>query len=47
MKTLLEDFSAKVPVIANESLHEGNYDNGIRVINFAVSKYLIVKSTRH
>jgi hypothetical protein len=49
---LLGDFSAKVaredvfkPIIRKESLHEINYDNGVRVLTFATSKNLIVKST--
>jgi hypothetical protein len=52
MKMLLEDFIVKVgredvftPTIGNERLHEINNDNGIRVVNFAVSKNLIVKCT--
>jgi hypothetical protein len=52
MKILLRDFNAKVgredifkPIIGNDSLHEVNNDNGIRVVNFAISKNLIVKST--
>jgi endonuclease/exonuclease/phosphatase family metal-dependent hydrolase len=52
MKILLGDFNAKVwtedifkPIIGNESLHEASNDNGIRVVNFATSKNLIVKST--
>jgi hypothetical protein len=52
MKILLGDFSAKVgrkdifkPTIGNQSLHEINNDNGVRVVNFATSKNLIVKST--
>jgi endonuclease/exonuclease/phosphatase family metal-dependent hydrolase len=51
MKILLGDFNAKVgtedifkPVIDNKSLHESNNDNGVRVVNFATSKNLIVKS---
>jgi hypothetical protein len=51
MKILL-DFNAKVgrednckPTIWNESLHEISNDNGVRVVNFATSKYLTVKST--
>jgi hypothetical protein len=32
-------------VIGNDSLHEDSYDNGIRLVNFATSKNLIVKST--
>jgi exonuclease III len=52
MKILLGDFNAKVgkedifkPIIGNESLHEASNDNGVRVVNFATSKNLIVKST--
>jgi hypothetical protein len=52
MKILVRDLNAKVgreeifkPTIGNESLHEINNDNGIRVVNFATSKILIVKST--
>jgi hypothetical protein len=52
MKILLGDFSAKVgkegifkPIIGNESLHEANNDNSVRVVKFATSKNLIVKST--
>jgi endonuclease/exonuclease/phosphatase family metal-dependent hydrolase len=52
MKILLGDFNAKVgkedifkPIIGNESLHEASNDNGDRVVNFATSKNLIVKST--
>jgi hypothetical protein len=52
MKILMEDFNAKVgredifkPITGNESLHEASNDNGVRVVNFATSKNLIVKST--
>jgi endonuclease/exonuclease/phosphatase family metal-dependent hydrolase len=52
MKILMGDFNAKVgredifkPVIGNESLREASNDNGVRVVNFATSKNLIVKST--
>jgi hypothetical protein len=52
MKILLGDLNAKVgrkdifkPTIGNESLHEISNDNGVRVVNFATSKNLIVKST--
>jgi hypothetical protein len=45
-------FNAKVgrqdifkPIIGNENLHEASYVNGVRVVNFATSKNLIVKST--
>jgi hypothetical protein len=51
MKILL-DFNAKVgkedifkPKIGNESLHEITIDNGVRIVNFATSKNIIVKST--
>ncbi|PNF41471.1 hypothetical protein B7P43_G13302 [Cryptotermes secundus] len=51
-KILLGDFNAKVgredifkPTIGNESLHEISNDNGVRVVNFATSKNLTVKST--
>jgi hypothetical protein len=33
------------PIIGNENLHEASNDNGVRVVNFATSKNLIVKST--
>ncbi|PNF39355.1 hypothetical protein B7P43_G18309 [Cryptotermes secundus] len=52
MKILLRDFNAKVgredifkPTIGNESLHEICNDNGVRVVYFATSKNLTVKST--
>jgi hypothetical protein len=52
MKILLGDFNAKVgrenifkPTIGNESLHEISNDNGVRIVNFATSKNLVVKST--
>jgi hypothetical protein len=52
MKILLGDFNAKVGreyifklTIGNESLHEISNENGIRVVNFATSKNLTVKST--
>jgi hypothetical protein len=52
MKILLGDFSAKVgkedifkTTIGNESLHEISNSNGVRVVNFATSNNLIVKST--
>jgi hypothetical protein len=48
----LGDFNAKVgredifkPTIGNESSHEISTDNGVRVVNFATSKNLVVKST--
>ena len=52
MKVLLGDFNAKVgqedifkPTIGKESLHKISNDNGVRLVNFATSKNLIVKST--
>jgi exonuclease III len=52
MKILLGDFNTKVGredifklTIGNERLHETGNDNGVRVVNFASSKNLVVKST--
>jgi hypothetical protein len=52
MKILLGYFNAKVerenifkPTIWNECLHQESNDNGVRVVNFATSKNLVVKST--
>jgi hypothetical protein len=51
MKILFGDFNAKGqqdifnPTIGNGGLHEISNDNGIRVVNFATSKNLIVKSS--
>jgi endonuclease/exonuclease/phosphatase family metal-dependent hydrolase len=52
MKILLGDFNAKIGredifklTSGNESLHEICNDNGVRVVNFATSKNLIVKIT--
>jgi hypothetical protein len=52
MKILLADFNAKVdredifkPTAGNESLHKISIDNGVRLVNFATSKNLRVKST--
>ena len=52
MKILLGDFNAKVgaeyifkPTIGSESPHQDTNDNGVRIINFATSKNLVVKST--
>jgi hypothetical protein len=51
-KILMGDFNAKVgredifkPIIGSDSLHETSNDNGVRAVNFATSKNLIVKST--
>ena len=52
MKILLGDCNAKVgrkvifnPTIGNESLHQVNNDSGVRIVNSATSKNLVVKST--
>ena len=52
MKILLGEFNANLeienifePTIEEESLHQFNNDNGFRLVNFATSKYLVVKST--
>jgi hypothetical protein len=52
MKMMLGDFNAKVgrestfkPTIGNKSLHQESNDNGVRVVNVATSKNLVVKST--
>ena len=52
MEILLGDFNGKVgrenifkQTIGNESLHQDSNDNGLRIVNFAKSKNLVVKST--
>lgn len=52
VKIIVGDFNAQIgrephyrPTIGKESLHIASNDNGIRVINFAVSKHLVVSST--
>jgi hypothetical protein len=52
MKILLCEFNAKVgrenifkPTTGNEILHEISNDNGVRVVNIAISKNLVVKTT--
>jgi exonuclease III len=52
MKILLGDFNAKVGreniftlTMGNKSLHEISNDNGVRIVNFAISKNVVVKST--
>jgi len=52
MKMLLRDFNVKVrranifkPTIGQESLHQDIIDIGVRQVNFATSKNLVVKST--
>jgi len=51
-KILLGDFNAKVgrenifkPTIGNECLHQNSNDNGVRIVNFATPKNLVVKNT--
>jgi hypothetical protein len=52
MKILLRDFNAKLgrenifkPTTGNESLHQDSNDNGVRIVNFATSKNLVIKCT--
>jgi endonuclease/exonuclease/phosphatase family metal-dependent hydrolase len=52
MKILVGDFNAKVgrkdifkPTIRKESLHKISNDNGMKLVNFATSKNIRVKST--
>jgi len=52
VKMLLGDLNAKVgrqnifkPAIRQESLHQDSNVNGVRLVNFATSKNLVVKST--
>ena len=52
MKIKLGDFNAKVErenifklAIGNESLQQDSNDNRVRIVNFATSKNLVVKST--
>ena len=52
MKIILGDFNAKVggenifkPTIGNKSLHQDSNDNELRIVNFATSKNLVLKST--
>jgi hypothetical protein len=33
------------PTIGNESLHQNSNDNGVRIVNFASLKHMVVKST--
>ena len=51
MKIILGDCNAKVrrekifkPTIGNDSLHKDGKDNGVRIVNSATSKNLVVKS---
>jgi hypothetical protein len=52
MKIVLGDFNVNAgrkdifkPIGGNEGLHDSSNVNGVRVVNFATSKNLIVKST--
>ena len=52
MKILLGEFNAKVgrenvfkQTFGNESLRQDSNDNGFRIVNFATTKNLVVKST--
>jgi len=53
MKILLRDFNAKEerenifkPTIGNESLHKDSNDNGVRIVNIATSKNLVIDKSR-
>jgi hypothetical protein len=53
MKILLGDFNAKVgrehifkPTVGNESLHKISNHNGVKVVNIATSRNLIIKSMK-
>jgi len=52
MKILLADFNTNVrrenilkPTTGNDSLHQDSNDNGVRIVNFATSKNLVINST--
>jgi hypothetical protein len=52
MKILLGNFNAEVrrenilkPTIGNEMLHQDLNDSGVRIVNFATSKNLVLKRT--
>jgi hypothetical protein len=52
MKVVLGGFNAKIdkedifkPTIENENPHEVSNDNGVRLVNYAISKNLKVNST--
>jgi len=52
MEILLRYFNAKMarqdifkPTSGNDSLHQDSNDNGVRIINSATSKNLVVQST--
>ena len=52
VKMILGDLNAKIgreelyrSTIGKESLHEDSNDNGLRLIDFAIEKKMIIKST--
>jgi hypothetical protein len=52
MKIILREFYAKLrgddifnPIIRNDSLQQDNNDKGVRLVKFAISKSLVVRST--
>jgi hypothetical protein len=52
MKILLGDFNTKMgrenifkPTIGKESQHQDSNDNGVRLVNSATSKNVVIKST--
>jgi hypothetical protein len=52
MEILLGNFNARVgredifiPTIGNESLHKISNDNGVKAVNFAISKNLAIRNT--
>jgi len=54
MKILLGDFNAIVGrenifklTIGNERLHQDSNDNGVRIVNFATSRNLVVNCTMY
>ena len=54
MKIVLGDFNGKVgrenifkQTIENESIYQDSNDNEVRIVNFAASKNLVVKSTMY
>jgi len=51
MKIILGNFNAKMgretifkPTIGNESLHQDSNDNGVKTVNFAISKIWLLKA---
>jgi hypothetical protein len=50
-KIVLGDFNSKVerknifkPTIVNDNLHEESNDNGVRIVNFATSKFKLLRA---